>query len=56
MWLGSGVALAGSYSSNSTPSLGIPYAVGMALKSQKKKKNSGGGGGGEGIPGGTIDL
>ena len=37
MWLGSGLAVsvvqAGSCSSNSTPSLGIPYATGAALKS-----------------------
>ena len=42
MWLGSGVAgavaVAGSCSSNSTPSLGTPYALGVALKRQKTKK------------------
>ena len=32
------VAVASGYSTNSTPSLGIPYATCMALKRQKKKK------------------
>ena len=30
------VAQAGSYSSNSTPSLDLPYAAGVALKKQKR--------------------
>ena len=42
MHLGSSVAvavvLAGSYSSDSTPSLELPYAAGAALESKKKKK------------------
>ena len=40
MQLGSGVAMAvaSSCSSNSTPSLGASYAIGVALKRQKKKK------------------
>ena len=42
MWLGSGIAVAvvqsGSCSSDSTPSLGTPYATGEALKSKKKKE------------------
>ena len=42
MMLGSGiavaVAVAGGYSFDSTPSLGLPYAMGTALKKTKKKK------------------
>ena len=42
MMLGSGiavaVAVAGGYSFDSTPSLGLPYAMGRALKKTKKKK------------------
>ena len=39
-WLGSGVAvaLAGSYSSDSTPSLETSICHGCGLKKQKKKK------------------
>ena len=40
----SGVAVAvaqdGSYSSDSTPSLGTPYDVGAALKKKKKKRKN----------------
>ena len=42
MWLGSGgavaVAVAGSYSSDSTPSLGTSYVTDAALKRTNKKK------------------
>ena len=34
------VAVAGTYSSDLTPSLGSPYAVGEALKRPKKKKKN----------------
>ena len=35
------VAVAGSYSSKWTPSLGTSYAMGKVLKRQKKKRNRG---------------
>ena len=42
--LGSGVAVAvvqaGSCSSNSTPSLELPYATGVALKNRKQNKRN----------------
>ena len=42
-WLGSGIAVAlaqaGSYSSNSAPSLGTSICLGAALKRQRKKSN-----------------
>jgi len=43
MWFGSphiavAVVETGGYSSNSTPSLGTPYAAGVALNRQKQNK------------------
>jgi len=39
-WLGSGVAVVGSYSSNSTPAWKLPFAMGVALKRQKNKNKT----------------